>query len=61
LIEEVQARWPDLPIILASGYAELPGGSAKDVLRLPKPFGRADLVRVVEAAVAWSANRKTTV
>jgi PAS domain S-box-containing protein len=52
LIEEVQSRWPGLPIILASGYAELPDGSARNVLRLPKPFGRADLVRVVEAAVA---------
>jgi len=55
LIEEVQSRWPGLPIILASGYAELPEGSARQVLRLPKPFGRADLVRVVEAAVARPA------
>jgi PAS domain S-box-containing protein len=55
LIEEVQSRWPGLPIILASGYAELPEGSARNVLRLPKPFGRAELVRVVEAAVARPA------
>jgi CheY-like chemotaxis protein len=55
LIEEVQSRWPELPIILASGYAELPDGAARDVLRLPKPFGRADLVRVVETAVTRPA------
>jgi len=60
LIEQVQARWPELPIILATGYAELPEGSAKAVLRLPKPFGRADLVRVVDAAAAASASRKTS-
>ncbi|GAB2803329.1 hybrid sensor histidine kinase/response regulator [Dyella kyungheensis] len=61
LIEQVQARWPHLPIILATGYAELPEGSAKSVLRLPKPFGRVDLVRVVDAAAAASASRKTSV
>jgi two-component SAPR family response regulator len=41
-----------LPIILASGYAELPDGSAKTVLRLPKPFSRDDLLRVIDAAAA---------
>lgn len=61
LIEEVQSRWPGLPIILASGYAELPEGSARNVLRLPKPFGRADLVRVVEAAVARPAAKNAHV
>jgi PAS domain S-box-containing protein len=61
LIEEVQSRWPGLPIILASGYAELPEGSARQVLRLPKPFGRADLVRVVEAAVARPAAKNAHV
>lgn len=52
LAQEVKARWPHLPIILASGYAELPEGAAKTVLRLPKPFGREDLVRVIDAAAA---------
>ncbi|WP_198651586.1 PAS domain-containing sensor histidine kinase [Dyella sp. C11] len=52
LAAEVKARWPTLPIILASGYAELPEGTAKTVLRLPKPFGREDLVRVIDAAAA---------
>jgi PAS domain S-box-containing protein len=61
LIEEVQSRWPGLPIILASGYAELPEGSAREVLRLPKPFGRADLVRVVDAAAAKSTARNAAV
>lgn len=61
LIEEVRSRWPGLPIILASGYAELPEGSAREVLRLPKPFGRADLVRVVEAAVARPAAKNAHV
>jgi hypothetical protein len=31
------------------------------VLRLPKPFGRADLVRVVEAAVARPAAKNAHV
>jgi len=50
LIEHIRERWPNLPIILASGYAELPEGTSRELVRLPKPFGRDDLVRAVERA-----------
>ena len=54
LIAEVGQRWPALPVILATGYADLPAGAG--VLRLNKPFWQADLEKTVAAAMA----RRTT-
>ncbi|WP_414643956.1 hybrid sensor histidine kinase/response regulator [Bosea sp. (in: a-proteobacteria)] len=54
LIAEVGQRWPALPVILATGYADLPAGAG--VLRLNKPFWQADLEKTVTAAMA----RRTT-
>jgi PAS domain S-box-containing protein len=50
LIAAVKKTHPDLPIILATGYAELPAGSHPDVVRLAKPFVQHDLVRALAAA-----------
>ena len=33
-----EAGWPGLPILLVSGYAEIPEGAAVGVPRLAKPF-----------------------
>ncbi len=38
LIHAVEAGWPGLPILLVSGYAEIPEGAAVGVPRLAKPF-----------------------
>jgi PAS domain S-box-containing protein len=38
---------PGLPIILATGYAELPLGTEVDAYRLAKPFGEAELKRAL--------------
>jgi CheY-like chemotaxis protein len=43
---------PRLPIILASGYAELPAGTTSDLPRLPKPFSQAALRDAIEAQSA---------
>lgn len=53
LIAEVGQRWPALPVILATGYADLPAGAG--VLRLNKPFWQADLEKTVAAAMARRA------
>jgi PAS domain S-box-containing protein len=42
LAMEVRGRWPDLPVLLVSGYAEAEG-VAPDQVRLVKPFRQADL------------------
>ncbi|KQU54579.1 histidine kinase [Bosea sp. Leaf344] len=47
LIGEVVERWPDLPIILATGYAEAPHGLPARVKRLGKPFWQKDLEKAI--------------
>ncbi len=51
LIEIVRAEHPDLPIVLATGYAELPPGVAADVPRISKPFMQNHLLQAVKEAV----------
>jgi len=46
LIEAIRSEWPDLKVILATGYAETPSGS-DDVPRLNKPFMQQDLARAI--------------
>lgn len=55
LITEVGQRWPTLPVILATGYADLPAGAGAGVLRLSKPFWQADLEKAVAAAMSRRA------
>lgn len=38
LIKAIKAEWPHLPVMLATGYAELRTGSDSDVRKLDKPF-----------------------
>jgi CheY-like chemotaxis protein len=48
LAHAVKASWPALPVVLATGYAELPTGSAPVGLnRLFKPFRPADLAELL--------------
>jgi PAS domain S-box-containing protein len=54
LLETIQAEWPGLPVILATGYAELPGGVKIDVPKLGKPFSERELA----AALALIAPRQ---
>lgn len=47
LAEAVRSDWPDLPIIIATGYAELPAGPAQALPRLAKPFFQRDLAEAI--------------
>jgi PAS domain S-box-containing protein len=49
LISEIKSEWPDLPIVLATGYAELPPEGA-GFPRLAKPFMQHDLAAAVKSA-----------
>jgi len=51
LAELLRERVPTLPIVLASGYAEMPGVSLPEVVRLSKPFGRRELHRAIGDAL----------
>jgi signal transduction histidine kinase len=43
LAREVRRQYPRLPILLATGFAELEGAKVVDVARLPKPYTQAQL------------------
>jgi PAS domain S-box-containing protein len=47
LAQEIRTRRPDLPVALATGYAELPPGSHADIPRLAKPYTQADLAHLL--------------
>jgi PAS domain S-box-containing protein len=50
LIQTVQEQWPDLPIVLATGYADLEQGAARGAQRLMKPFMQQELAAAISAA-----------
>ncbi|NEJ72729.1 PAS domain S-box protein [Rhizobium phaseoli] len=48
LAEAIREEWPEMPIILATGYAELPEGTGIGNLpRLGKPFSQAQLADAI--------------
>lgn len=48
LAEAIRSEWPGLPIILATGYADLPDGAgAANLPRLGKPFSQAQLADAI--------------
>ena len=47
----LRQRHPGLPIVLASGYAELPELPVPDMVRLGKPFTKRDLYRAISEAL----------
>jgi signal transduction histidine kinase len=56
LARRIRASRPELPIILASGYAELPDNDGlADLLRLGKPFAQAQLAAAIERAVVMGS------
>jgi FixJ family two-component response regulator len=58
LIEEIEKDWPRLPVILATGFAELPSGVDPLQTTLAKPFSQYDLAQAVEAALTDPHSRK---
>ncbi|MGG7579282.1 PAS domain S-box protein [Rhizobium sp. Nf11,1] len=48
LAQAIRNEWPEMPIILATGYADLPDGpGAADLPRLGKPFSQAQLAEAI--------------
>jgi CheY-like chemotaxis protein len=47
LAEAALAERPDLSIIIATGYAELPKGAAENLPKLAKPFFQDDLAEAI--------------
>jgi CheY-like chemotaxis protein len=47
LAEAIRSEQPDMPVILATGYSELPVGKAPELAKLDKPFTQNDLARAI--------------
>jgi PAS domain S-box-containing protein len=52
LVSRIRDEKPEFPVILATGYAELPPGEAEGIPRLAKPFRQQDLAEAIAVAVA---------
>ncbi|MDB5545905.1 MAG: sensor hybrid histidine kinase, partial [Hyphomicrobiales bacterium] len=51
LIAELRPDLPDLPVILATGFADLPANIVPGATRLDNPFRQKDLARAIAAAM----------
>jgi CheY-like chemotaxis protein len=49
LAAQIQHIRPDMPIILATGYADFPNNSVQNLPRLSKPFGTHELASILTA------------
>jgi CheY-like chemotaxis protein len=58
LIDEIKDNWPDLPVILATGFAELPPDTDLRQITLAKPFRQHDLARAVETVMTTPDARR---
>ena len=54
LAEIVRSKRPDLPILLVTGYADLPASELAKLPRLAKPYQQADLQAAIEALLSRS-------
>jgi PAS domain S-box-containing protein len=57
LARRVAAERGALPIVLASGYAELPSGEGAEFVRLAKPFGQKQLADAIERVLKAASAR----
>ncbi|KJV35835.1 response regulator [Luteibacter yeojuensis] len=51
LAMQLREQWPALPVIMATGYADLPAGVQLDLPRLAKPYSQATLADAVARAL----------
>jgi PAS domain S-box-containing protein len=55
LAAEVRRTWPAIPVVLATGYAELPSGGDARLPRLPKPFSQGQLQDAITSVLNGTA------
>jgi CheY-like chemotaxis protein len=58
LAREVRQQRPELPILLATGFAELKGTEATDVSRLAKPYTQAQLANEIARLLSNDGSRE---
>jgi DNA-binding LytR/AlgR family response regulator len=51
LAARIRGSWPKLPVVIATGYAELPGDGDPGLPRLLKPYRQQELAALVARLV----------
>jgi CheY-like chemotaxis protein len=49
LAAEIREAWPEMPILLTSGYAELPDRQGLDLPHLAKPYGQDEMAAAIDS------------
>jgi CheY-like chemotaxis protein len=52
LAVQLRERYPGLPVVMATGYADLPAEAQPDLPRLAKPYSQRSLADIVARVVA---------
>ncbi|MGZ3378043.1 MAG: ATP-binding protein, partial [Phenylobacterium sp.] len=55
LAREIARRRPNLPVVLATGFADLPPGQDLDLPRLAKPYSQAELAQMLDTMLGAPA------
>jgi PAS domain S-box-containing protein len=61
LAKAIRLEWPDMPLILATGYAELPPTAGVSMQRLNKPFTEMSLIEAIRNAVSAGQDMRNVV
>jgi CheY-like chemotaxis protein len=61
LVQHIRERWPDMPVVLATGHANMAEGRGLDLPLLTKPFLQKDLAEVLAAVVGHDRDADTVV
>ena len=54
LAEAIEGQWPGLPVVIATGYAEMDSAAGTTLRKLAKPFSQADLTKELERVAPGS-------
>jgi len=54
LAKQIQENWPSMPVILASGYADLPDDTVLNLPRLAKPYRQEQLASLINQLLGSS-------
>ena len=57
LADAIKKQWPDLPVVLATGFAELQPGHGSALPKLAKPFTEAELAEAIANIVPRTGRR----
>jgi FixJ family two-component response regulator len=47
LASVVKEGWPELPVVIATGYAEMPQNGGVDFPKISKPYSENDLAKAI--------------